>query len=120
MTYFFDSYAIIELLEGSQSYQPYQNFKIITSVLNVGEVYAIFLRNYDKKRADEWFKDCNFELLEIYSADIVNATYFRHINKKKNVSITDSVGYILSLKHSIKFLTGDKQFQELENVEFVK
>ena len=120
MAFFHDSYAIIELMEGNKFYKPYQDFKIITSVLNIGEVYAILLRNEGKNKADEWFRNFNFSLLEILPEDIVNATYFRYINRKKGISITDALGHTLSLKHKLKFLTGDRQFENLPNVEFVK
>ena len=120
MTFFHDTYAIIELMQGNPSYKKFQDFKIITTVLNIGEVYAILLRNDGKAKADEWFENFDFELLEILPEDIVEATRFRYINRKKSISITDSVGYTLSLKHKIKFLTGDKQFEDMQNVEFVK
>ena len=120
MSFFHDSYAIIELMEGNQSYKPYQDFKIVTSILNIGEVYAVLLRNEGKNKADEWFRNFNFSLLEILPEDIVNATCFRYINRKKKISITDALGYTLSLKHKLNFLTGDRQFENLPNVEFVK
>ncbi len=120
MTYFYDTYAIIELIEGSFSYSKFQDFKITTSVLNVGEVYTIFLRNEGKNKADQWFENFNFELIEITPQVIVEAAYFRYTNRKKDLSITDSVGYTLSVKHNMKFLTGDRQFENIPNVEFVK
>ena len=120
MVYFHDTYAIIALIDASESYARFKPFEIIASVLNIGEVYAILLRNFGKNKADEWFKVRNFELLEITPETIVEATYFRHLNKKKGLSITDCVGYILSFKHNLKFLTGDKEFQYMKNVEFVK
>ena len=120
MEYFSDSYAIIALAEGSQSYNKFQGMQIVTSILNIGEIYQIILRKHGKETADNWFKEINFELLEITPEIIINAIYFRHINKKKNLSLTDAVGYTLSLKHNLKFLTGDKQFKELPNIEYVK
>ena len=118
--YFFDTYAIIEIMEKSISYEKFKDFKITTSVLNVGEIYNIILREKGKENADEWFKNYSFELLEITPDVIVKATYFRYLNKSKNISSTDAVGYFLSLKHNLKFLTGDRQFENLANVEFVK
>ncbi len=120
MTYFFDSYAIIALAEGSLSYSKFQEIQIVTSVLNIGEVYQIILRKNGKNKSDSWFKNINFELLEITPKIITDAIYFRHVNRKKDISLVDSVGYILSLKHKIKFLTGDRQFKYMPNVEFVK
>lgn len=45
--------------------------------------------------------------------------HFRTTRKLK-LSYADALGYHLSLKHKIKFLTGDREFEELENVEYVK
>jgi len=120
MEYFSDSYAIIALAEGSSSYDKFQGIKIITSVLNIGEIYQIILRKRGKEMADNWFKKVNFELLEITPEIIIDAIYFRHINKKRDLSLTDSVGYVLSSKNNLKFLTGDRQFENMSNVEFVE
>lgn len=120
MEYFSDSYAIIALAEGKQSYSKFQGIRIITSILNIGEIYQITLRKHDKETADNWFNKVNFELLELTSKIIIDAIYFRYLNKKKNLSLTDAVGYTLSLKYNFKFLTGDGQFEDVHNVEFVK
>ena len=40
--------------------------------------------------------------------------------KKKNLSYVDALGYIIAKKNKIKFLTGNNEFKNLENVEFVK
>jgi len=42
------------------------------------------------------------------------------MNKNKNISITDCISYIQSKELGIKFLTGDNEFEYMENVEFVK
>ena len=120
MEYFFDTYAIIEADNGSPSYNQFQGVEIVTSVLNIGEIYQIILRKYGKNSADEWFRNSNFQLLEITPEIIVDAIYFRFIHKKENMSLVDCVGYTLSSKHNLKFLTGDKEFEHMQNVEFVK
>lgn len=120
MTYFFDTYAIIELIKLNQNYNRFDGLKIVTSVMNLAEMYNIFLKDKGRKDADEFFEACNFEFLEISPKIIVEAVRFRYENRKGNVSLTDSVGYTLSLKHNLKFLTGDRQFENISNVEFVK
>ena len=120
MNLFFDSYAIIEITNGNPKYEKFQGLSVITSVLNIGEIYQLILRKHSKDIADEWFRNFNCEFLEITPEIIVDAIYFRFINKKKDLSLVDAVGYILSLRHKLKFLTGDRQFKELPNVEFVK
>jgi hypothetical protein len=62
----------------------------------------------------------NFKLLEITPEIIIEAVQFRHANKKNDFSLQDAVGYKLSLKNNLKFLTGDRQFENMPNVEFVK
>lgn len=109
----------MELMVSNLSYEKYKNFPIKISILNIGEVYAIILREKSKDKADEWLKNYNFELLEISSKTMAKAIHFRFVHKK-NISLTDAVGYILSLENNLKFLTGDRQFQNMPNVEFVK
>jgi hypothetical protein len=46
--------------------------------------------------------------------------HFKLQNRGKKFSYTDSIGYLISLRNRIKFLTGDKQFRDMPNVEFVK
>ena len=46
-----------------------------------------------------------------------------HLKKqlnKRNVSMTDSIGYCLAQQLGIKFLTGDTEFENMDGVEFVK
>ncbi len=118
--YFFDTYAIIEIEKGNESYEQLKDLKIITSVLNVGEMYQIILKKHGKEEADKWYKNSNFDILEITSQVIIEAIYLRFIHRKKNISLVDSVGYVLSLKHNLKFLTGDRAFKDMENVELVR
>ena len=41
--YFFDTYAIIEIINGNKDYETFKNQKIVTSTLNIGELYWAFL-----------------------------------------------------------------------------
>ena len=41
-------------------------------------------------------------------------------NRGLNVSYADALGYHLSMKLKVKFLTGDLIFKGLENVEYVQ
>ncbi|MEK6982933.1 MAG: hypothetical protein AABX33_00025 [Nanoarchaeota archaeon] len=120
MPYFFDSYAIIALAESSPLYNKYQGIEITTSVLNIGEIYQIILRKHGKEAADGWFNKINFKLLDITPTIIIEVVYFRHLNKENNFSLPNAVGYKLSFQHKLKFLTGDGQFKDMPNVEFVK
>ncbi len=54
--------------------------------------------------------------------DIVESMKLRLALKKdcRNISYADAIGYYLALKNKLKFLTGDKEFEGLDGVEFVK
>ena len=119
MSYFFDTYAIIEIILSNPSYEKYKTFPVKLCILNIAEVYSIILRNKSKDEADKWLGNYNLELLEIAPKTMAEAVYFRFM-RKNNISLTDAVGYILSLENNLKFLTGDKEFQNMPNVEFVR
>ena len=42
--YFFDTYAIIEIINGKPAYERFQQEQIITNVLNFGELYYFFFK----------------------------------------------------------------------------
>jgi hypothetical protein len=115
--YFFDSYAIFEIINGNPAYHRFQDQIIITSVLNLGELYYGLLKQGSNK-ADVWFEQP--DLIEIDPETMKQAMLFRHAHKKKKLSMVDCVGYMLAQKLRFKFLTGDEQFREFSNVEFVK
>jgi len=120
MLYFYDTYAIIEILEENENYLDFKEEVITTSVLNLFEVYYYLLRVYDGRTADFWINNFNFNFLEIEPKIAVKSSKFRFDNKKENLSLTDCVGYFLALKNDLKFLTGDKKFEDKKDVEFVK
>ncbi len=51
---------------------------------------------------------------------IQEAALFRFQNDKRNMSMVDVIGYTIAKRWNVKFLTGDQQFADLENVEYVK
>ena len=118
--YFFDTYAIIELIKGNPKYEFVKDSTIITGVMNLAEVYYALLLENKEEKTDLIIKNLNFQLLNISSDTAIQGALFRYKNKKANFSYIDSVGYILALGNNLIFLTGDKEFENLENVEFVK
>lgn len=119
-TYFFDSYAILEILKGNIAYNNFSEIKIITTLLNFLEVYYSLLKENDKQTAQLILQKLNFHFIEIDKQLIIEVADFRFQNKALKLSYIDCIGYILAKRLNIKFLTGDKAFENLENVEFVK
>lgn len=61
------------------------------------------------------------KLLADFDLDVVKQAAILKIKKSRdNLSLVDCIGYVISLKSGIKFLTGDEKFRNLPNVEFVK
>ena len=46
--------------------------------------------------------------------------YHGQLHRKQDLSMTDCVGYVVAKRLGVKFLTGDKEFRNFQNVEFVK
>ena len=120
MGYFFDSYAIIELINQNENYVKFSDEPIITNSLNLVEVHYHFLKEHNKQTADFWIKQLNFELLDITKDIAIKGSSFKFENRKKKLSYADCIGYVTAMEYNLKFLTGDNQFDNLENVEFVK
>ena len=120
MSHFFDTYAIIDLVRENQGYRKYADQKIITSLLNLGELYSAMLRDYGEDRARELREKLRGCYIDITEDIIVKAMEFRFRHKKKEFSFVDCVSFTLAKEHGLTFLTGDEDFQGMENVEFVK
>ena len=119
MDFIFDTYALIEIIKGNKYYLPYLNSRIIINNFIFAEIcYVLFRENYSN--ADNYLDKYEKFIVSLNPKTIKEAMKFRHKNKNKNLSIPDCVSYFQSRELNIKFLTGDKQFRNMENVEFVK
>lgn len=117
---FFDTYALIEIVKGSENYKKYRDFEIIMTKLNLFELfYIIFDRYAEGKAKEELLKNSVFAI-DFDNEVIENAAKLKLMFKKQNLSMTDCIGYCVAKKLGVKFLTGDKQFEFLPDVEFVK
>jgi uncharacterized protein len=120
-SFFFDTYALHEVIHENKNYSPYtKGITIITTKLNLMEIHYILLRSQGLEYANNAFDYFNNFCVEIPDEVIKEANEFRLSNRKKDLSYTDCVGYILAKRLNAKFLTGDKEFEKLDNVEFVK
>ena len=119
-SFFFDSYALYEIVIGGDNYLKYRGCNIILTKLNLFEVYHSLI-----KQGHESLAEIFLDLYSIYVIDFDNevikeSARFKIENKKKYLSMTDCICYVISKKLSIRFLTGDKEFEHMDNVEFVK
>ena len=117
--YFFDTYALIEILKGNKNYEKYKDCRIIISIFNLIEIHYSILK-FSQKLADSILENYSPFVVKTSLDVIKEANLFRIRNKRKNLSAADCIGYITAENLNLKFLTGDKEFQNMENVEFVK
>lgn len=120
VSYFFDSYAIIEIINQIPQYEKLQDMPIVTNALCLGEVYYYFLKTHNKQTADFWIEQLKVTLLPITQEITTKASLLKFEHKERRFSYPDCIGYVSALKHSLRFLTGDREFKDMENVEFVK
>ncbi len=118
--YFFDTYAFYEIIEGNENYKPYINAAIFTTRMNLMELHYGLLRKYGKEAADHKYDELKQFAVEVSDDIIKAANMFRKLHRKRKLSYVDCIGYILAKSLGVPFLTGDQQFKELANVEYVK
>jgi len=118
--YFFDSYAVMEIIKGNPNYKKYLDKNVVLIKENIFEIYLSVLRQIDKEKANSIIDDYYPCVIDFDKDVIKEAAELKLRHYKQNISMTDCIGYILAMKLGIKFLTGDKEFEGFENVEFVK
>jgi uncharacterized protein len=120
LKYFFDTYALFEIVHGSKNYENYKNLQIKTTKLNLMELHYRLLSLYGEKVAEKAFNSFIPYVEEFTEEDIKQANKMKLKFKKQKLSYVDCLSYIMSLKLGLKFLTGDKEFEYFPEVEFVK
>ncbi len=121
-TFVFDTYALIELIEGNPAYLKYANAKMIINEFIFAEFcYAGIKRYRDYPvEAEQKSRSVMESISAILPEEIMKAMKFRFSNRKKEVSTTDCVSYIQAQQLGIPFLTGDGAFEGMHGVEFVR
>lgn len=118
---FCDTYALYEFIGGNKRYKDYfENNKIVITKLNQIELFYRVLREFGLEKAREYYFQFEPFVEEIDYKIVEKSMLFRIENKKRELSYADCVGYAFSLLNNMKFLTGDKEFKDIPNVEFVK
>lgn len=120
MNYFFDSYAIIELLKSNPAYARFKDEPMVTSAANLGEVYYYHLRVRAVPEYHEFLLRTQPTLLETTARAWEEAALLKFAHRQENASLIDCLGYELARANHLRFLTGDPPFEQLPNVEFVR
>ncbi len=117
---FFDSYALFEIIKGNQNYIKYKDTEIITTKLNLFELYHGFLKEKNEQLARLCI-DIYYKFAIDFDEEVIKqAAKMKYVLNNRKLSMADCIGYIVSKQLGIKFLTGDKEFADMKDVEFVK
>ena len=117
-TYFFDTYAFFEIINGNPNYKKYVESIIITSIFNLAELDYNLKKEMTKENADLYTKEYYPNLVDVTLEDLYQATDLK--SKNRQLSIPEVIGYTIAKRLKIKFLTGDEGFEKIDNVEYVK
>ena len=82
----------------------------LSAWLNIKIVVAIKIKY---PNSGEYLNKYKQHIKSINPETIKKAMVFRYKNKKKKLSTTDCVSYFMAQELGIKFLTGDKEFKNL-------
>lgn len=117
--YVFDTYSLMEIIFGNENYLEFIEEDFIINEFIFAELcYNLIKIGHPKK--EDYLKKYK-EHIQNLNPNLINlAMEFRYKNKKKKLSMTDCISYIQSKELGIKFLTGDKEFENIDNVKFVK
>ncbi|MBI1972178.1 MAG: PIN domain-containing protein [Candidatus Aenigmarchaeota archaeon] len=118
--FFLDTFAMFEIINGNPRYEKYINCDLSTSLQNLYELYYNLLKTNGEDFAKNCFKRFRQFAIQISDGHIFNASKFRLENLRLNLSYADALGYAMAKEEEMKFLTGDKAFKGMDNVEFVK
>ena len=119
--YFFDSYAILARIFGAEGYADFSTSNGVTTLLNLMEVqYSLYRRGLKDEGIRGLLKEIRPMCIGFSDDDCYEAVKFRYGNRRKGLSYIDCLGYVLAKKNRVLFLTGDKGFEGLPNVKFVK
>ncbi|MDA4113691.1 MAG: PIN domain-containing protein [Thaumarchaeota archaeon] len=119
--FFYDSYAVLSYLSDDHGYAAYfeKNTGVLTR-LNLMEIHYAVLRIHGARAAHEVLEACSALEIDFSLPDVEAAMKLRYELRNLELSYADALGYHISKKEGLKFLTGDRAFAELPNVEFVR
>jgi len=88
--------------------------------MNLLELHYHILKEFDQEKADQIVDKLKSIIIEFDMLDIKSASQFRIKHMKNKFSFIGCLSYSMAKNRNLMFITGDREFKNLENVEFVK
>ena len=118
--FFFDTYALVEIVRGSGAYRPFAGTPIVTHQANLYELIVQILRDHSEAQVRRVIGALHPNLLDADLDDLIQASHFKIEHARARISYVDSLGYTLAHRYGLRFLTGDELFADLPGVEYVR
>jgi uncharacterized protein len=118
--FFFDTYALIEIIYDNAAYKPYLTTPMITTRMHLMELYYYVLLKQGVDAARRQYQRLLRHVVDIDDGTIALACEYRLQRKKDDLSYIDCLGYVIARQLQISLLTGDRQFKDVPGVEFVR
>jgi|SRR3989344_5254711 len=115
---YLDTYALVEIAKGNPKFVGYLVSDFVITDLTLAEFYLVTLREEGDAVANYWFRKLEKHSVQVSKKILIEAMKFKHEYRKKEISFFDAVGYVFSVNQKYLFVTGDKEFEGLPNVEF--
>lgn len=120
---FADSYAFFARAEGNPRYiRLFEHRTVLTSALNVLEVYSVMLQRLERSAALRHARACASYVAPIPDDVAFEAAEFkrRMLAEHRSCSTVDAWGYAAARRLGCQFLTGDEPFKGLPDVAFLR
>ena len=122
--YLADTYALIEILKGNPRYKDYPAETLFTTEFNLLELSYALVRDFGVEDAEKILEIVKSSVSIIspglYHYVLASEMRLRERKNGKKFSLIDCLGYVVAKTMEMKFLTGDREFEGMENVGFVK
>ena len=92
-----DTYALVEIAKENSKFIDYLKLDFVITDLTLSEFYFVLLREAGEEKAEYWFKKLQPYVAYVNIVELKEAMKFRYLNKNKNLSFFDCVGYIFSI-----------------------
>jgi len=119
-SFVFDTYALIEIIQGNDGYASYIDSSVIMNSFILAELCYALIRKLGPQKANSYVDKYAPFCIGVTPNTIKEAMLFRAMNIRRSLSMVDCIGYAMAKNLNVKFLTGDLQFKDMENVVFVK
>ncbi len=84
--FFADTYALVEILNGSKAYASYADARLVTTLFNITELYYHLLRSHGVEAADTHLRALMSSTAPILEQTIQYGMKFRLIHRKEKLS----------------------------------